>query len=250
MEVKKRPINNSLASILTVPLLLMFGGSGCAGGGGGDDGVDCEECLGETGEDKLYMCGCDINEDDVYCNPNTAFGTYNEEQTCWLAALCLSPEAADEECADSCAAWDLQIDVNRGYNHSVGEIACSIYDPEGGCTGWAPSSNISYSAGTYYVDDTWLASTAATPAPLWTCDDAYIEFVAGGFDVHDASSGEALYQLGLRNGDVIQSINGLSLSTYTDAMLAWAYLYWSGTTSYALTITRNSVPMTLYYVIS
>ena len=74
--------------------------------------------------------------------------------------------------------------------------------------------------------------------------------MTGGFDVHDASSGEALYELGLRNGDVIQSVNGISLTTYTDAMLAWAYLYWSGTTSYALDIERNLSSMTLYYVIS
>lgn len=197
------------------------------------------------------MCGCDINQDGVYCDPFTLIGgAIYENLLCPSNPECISPDDIDGSCADYCELQDAN-DTVTGFDYQVGVVACANYEDVGGCTSWAPSSNISYSGGTYYVDDTWLANTAATPAPLWTCDDAYVDVVAaGGFDVHNASSGEALYELGLRNGDVILSVNGLSLDSYTDAMIAWTYLYWSGTTSYALGIERSSSSMTLYYVIS
>lgn len=63
----------------------------------------CEECLGETGE-ELHTCGCDINEDQTYCDPNATFGTITEEQFCWLLPICFEPEDADNECLNTCAA--------------------------------------------------------------------------------------------------------------------------------------------------
>jgi hypothetical protein len=164
-------------------------------------------------------------------------------------AQCLSPDDAADACLDHCASQDGAWDATPGFGWEPQEFACAISEPEGSCTSWAPSSNITHASGTYYVDDTWIASTAADPAPLWTCDDAYVAAVAGGFQVGGASPGEALYELGLRNGDLIMSVNGFSLATYSGAMLAWGYLYWSGTTSYTLNINRSSVNMSLSYII-
>jgi hypothetical protein len=69
--MNNRATNNSLASVLSIPLVLMFGSSGCFyEDAGSDDSVSCEECLdSETGENKIYGCACDLDEDSSFCNP-------------------------------------------------------------------------------------------------------------------------------------------------------------------------------------
>jgi hypothetical protein len=105
--------------------------------------------------------------------------------------------------------------------------------------------------GVRYVGGTWLAGIVANPAPLWTCDDAYFAGnVGAGFTVTNASSGEFLYELGLQNGDRPLGVNGYGLNSWTQALVAMGRLYFSGTTSYTLTVKRGVNNVIFSYVIT
>jgi len=103
--------------------------------------------------------------------------------------------------------------------------------------------------GVYEVDETWFADVVSDPEPLWGCDDAIIDPVGvGKFEIAQASTGEALYELGLRNDDVLVTLNGKPLGTFDEAFEAFA-LHLNDTTSYTLIVTRSGNTTTLKYKI-
>ena len=114
------------------------------------------------------------------------------------------------------------------------------------CTGWNPSSKVSYVGGVYRVDATWFATLVANTDPLWGCDDAtLVPHSSGtGFEIQGASTGEFLYLIGLRNGDRPLTLNGKSLSSFADGYEAFE-LYLEGVTSYTLQVTRGTSTVTL-----
>lgn len=196
-------------------------------------------------ENHVYTCSCDINADEVYCDPFLALdGGDSEANTCVVD--CAPEEDVDSACFDHCEL----LNVDDGlFAYDYQRIACSNTPPSlGSCGSWSPSSNISLSAGTYEVGGTWLAGVAAAPRPLWACDDAYFEGLSGGyFKVKAASSGEFLYELGLRTNDIPQTINGWTLETWNDAVIAFSVLYLSGEDNYVLIVSRGGGTTTLYY---
>lgn len=96
----------------------------------------------------------------------------------------------------------------------------------------------------------FVAGLVSAPDPLWGCDDATVLLEAGGFQIAGANSGELLYELGLRNGDIIKSINNVDLDSYADVGYAFSELWSNGVTSYTLGIERNSTPMELNYYVA
>jgi len=106
--------------------------------------------------------------------------------------------------------------------------------------------------GVYEVDKTWFADVVSDPEPLWGCDDAIIDPVGmSEFEIARASAGEALYELGLRNDDVLVSLNGKPLGTFDEAFEAFEAfaLHLNDTTSYTLIVTRSGNTTTLKYKI-
>lgn len=58
-----------------------------------------------------------------------------------------------------------------------------------------------------------------------------------------------LYELGLRNGDIPRTINGMGLDNYWEAITAFVELYLQGETSYALVVERSGSNVTLVYTL-
>ena len=102
------------------------------------------------------------------------------------------------------------------------------------------------------MDDAWLQSVVDNPAPLWTCDDAYLNpRSTTGFTVNSASTGEMLYVLGLRNGDIPLTLNGMELDNYWEGMSAFLKLWvYDGATSYHLTVKRGTSTLNFYYSVT
>jgi hypothetical protein len=115
-----------------------------------------------------------------------------------------------------------------------------------GCSGWNPASKITKVGSTYNVDKVWLATVIANSDPLWGCDDATVAPLPdhSGFQVVGASAGEALYLLGLRNGDRPLTLNGKPLTCFADGYKAYE-LWLEGVTAYALRVTRGTTTITI-----
>lgn len=101
----------------------------------------------------------------------------------------------------------------------------------------------------YHVNGEWLEDVINNPKPLWGCDEALIlPNAVGEFRIESPSSGEALYELGLRDGDIPVSLNGYPLGDFTEAFEAFVP-FLNGETEFTLTIRRSESPFTLYYVV-
>jgi type II secretory pathway component PulC len=71
--------------------------------------------------------------------------------------------------------------------------------------------------------------------------------ITGGYEISGTSAGEFLYELGLRNGDIPESINTMPLETAQDTIDAFIDLYLEGETEFGLDVLRSSSTSTLYY---
>jgi hypothetical protein len=217
----------SQGSPLAVLATLLAAGAGGAGGCKIDDGGGTE-AGGDTG---APTCACAAGEIFGDCVCQTGL---NRRQ-CW------SGDGA-------CNSWCVE-QTGLGSNNLNGMVCYD--DPDsGGCSGWNPTAAVRLVGGVRKIDDVWLANLVNTPAPLYTCDDAILnDLSTGKFKVELANSGEFLYQLGLRNNDVPQSLNGMPLVSVYDGMDAFQALYNGGVTSYTLVVKRGTSNITLYYLI-
>lgn len=68
------------------------------------------------------------------------------------------------------------------------------------------------------MDATFITDILGTPAGLLNCEDVSAKQVSLGIELHGLDSGETLYELGLRSGDILLELNALSMETYTDAV--------------------------------
>jgi hypothetical protein len=169
---------------------------------------------------------------------------------CGDAAMSPGPSKckADEVAADSaCADW---CNAGPGGGGDAEPVSCASNPDSGSCSGWNPASHITLSGGKRYIDDAWISGIYHNPAPIWTCDDLYLTAQPApgyGFKVNAANSGELLYELGLRNGDVPLSINGKTLKNYKQAQAAFSTLFLAGVTSYNLQVKRGTSTITLLF---
>ncbi len=163
----------------------------------------------------------------------------DEEYLCW---------EDQQDCEDHCEAQQ------DGAGNPLAmveymELACSSNSASGGCSGWLPSREVDLVSGTYEIDETFAENLAFdSSAPLWSCDDAKLISIAGGFEVANASSGELLYEVGLRNGDKVQSINGQSVTTWSGAEKVFKS-FLGGTSTFNVTLTRGSSTVNLTWTL-
>lgn len=115
------------------------------------------------------------------------------------------------------------------------------------CNAWDPGDSISGSGYAYSIDYGFAYNLWTDAAALLQCDTATVDYYQGtGFKVESASSGDFLYLIGLRNGDILVEVNGYSLATPADAALAYADLWLDqGEQYYKMELERNSSPITL-----
>ena len=126
---------------------------------------------------------------------------------------------------------------------------CSSASAVGGCSDWKPSGDVDLVSGVYEINETFAEDLAFdSSAPLWSCDDAELISIPGGFEVADANRGELLYEVGLRNGDKVQSINGQDVTTWVGADKA-AKSFLAGTTRFTVTVTRGTSTVTLTWTL-
>ena len=76
---------------------------------------------------------------------------------------------------------------------------------------------------------------------------ALVDGKPSGFQLSAIRRGSVFARLGLRDGDVVQSVNGLDVSTPATAMLAFVTL--RNATHFAVRIVRHGEPQTLDYSI-
>ena len=140
--------------------------------------------------------------------------------------------------------------ITTGQPSSFTPVACANAPDSGGCSGWNPTAAVRLVSTKRKIDDVWLASLVNNPAPLWTCDNAILDDLpTGKFKVLQADAGELLYQLGLRNNDIPQTLNNMPLISAQDGFDAFNSLYLQGETIYTLKVKRGVSTVTLNYVI-
>jgi len=134
------------------------------------------------------------------------------------------------------------------------ELICIDDDPTTGssynCSAWDPDAKIGLLSGIYYVDAYLVTDLMNDSAPLVECDDVTVEAIPNGpgFEIAGASTGEALYELGLRSGDIPLYLNSYPLDTHGDAWDAFIELWVNESESmYELVILRGTSVVTLNY---
>lgn len=231
--------------LLVCPLAILGVGSGCGSegsndslgdetGGGQEPETEDNPCCEDPG-DSSWWCGCYVEvRKDVW-----QWQTYGEPQ------LCVSESQAATYCASVCSP------VPSALEWRLTDIWCVYpWDPATpNCTYWDPANEVNYSGGTHYMDYGFVASLVSDPEPVMYCDNALVlkRDSADGFKVANADSGELLYEIGLRDDDIIVSINGMPLDNYDDVVDAVNALWYGGETSYTLELERNSATVYLQY---
>ncbi|MEX1369141.1 MAG: hypothetical protein AB1Z98_38795 [Nannocystaceae bacterium] len=177
-----------------------------------------------------------------YPCPNCSDSTPDD----WCANTACKLDDPNDETFDSYQLLSVPICYYGPSDDGVDETSTSA------CGSWDPESAVTYTSGVFYVVGDFVEEVIDDPTPLITCDDARFDESSSpqGFEVQDSDLGEFLYALGLRNGDVLVSINSLSLETYTDVLDTLAMLYLTqGETSLSLRLLRGSSYITLDYEI-
>ena len=158
-------------------------------------------------------------------------------------------EDAYTECANTCGDLAVMGAIDNRIS-PMAPIPCTSNPASITCGGWNPATEITYNTGAdrYEMDWSFIAGLVADPEPLWACDDSFFDTGGGYFVVADADSGEMLYELGLRDGDKIVSLNDISISDYNDVALLFGELW--GETSFTLEVLRGANTIELDYVLS
>jgi len=184
--------------------------------------TDCGDCVSPG---TLYKCTCSNNDPGP--------------------SRCMNdPGAAQTECSK----WCRQNGGGQGGDATL--WPCSLNRDSGTCSSWNPAGEVTFSNGTRFVDAAYIESVYYNPAPLWSCDDLHLTGQPGpayGFKVNNASAGELLYVLGLRNGDIPLTINGMPLTNYADGQAAFNTLFLGGVTTYTLVVSRGGTTVNLHY---
>ena len=121
--------------------------------------------------------------------------------------------------------------------------------PLTGCGLWEPSAAITRSGPIHLVDVGLVTGLLADAAPLVECDDArLLSLQAGGYEVHNADPGELLHELGLRDRDIPQTLNGHSLADAGEVVVALGQLWFvEHESEYDLVVLREGRAVTLLY---
>jgi hypothetical protein len=127
-------------------------------------------------------------------------------------------------------------------------IACDASMAAANCTGWSPNRQVHPKrANEWDVERDLIKALVADPSQVVGCDDARVKRFGGFYRVTSVDSDDLLGRLGLMNDDVIQSINGYSMSGPSAVALAFFNL-WPDTRVFTVTVLRSGVgTLTLTY---
>jgi hypothetical protein len=238
-------LTHSLTHWAILTVVLFATGPGC----GKDESLEDDDEAGDTGEPELpdnASCLCNFPSESSYPCVCTYTGSGVSFDNGFYCAQ--GQNSATSLCDAHCESLAFNPD-----GAAEPELPCDEQASAMSCTGWDPGSSITYLTGSdlYVIDWGFAVSLYADSEALIGCDDATILLGENGFEVAQANSGELLYELGLRNGDILVSINNLDLDTFADANAALVDLWLEqGEVSYTLEIERNSSPMELDYYIA
>jgi len=179
-----------------------------------------------------YLCECLINNVWVYAA--MVDGTVGQaEASCFTACTDLNP------------LWN---------DYKLTPVACvgDVVSPD--CSAWVPAAAVGDdpTSDAYQVDYAFVSALIADPEPLWACDNATVSLASGGggYEVANADRGELLHELGLRNGDVVTSLNGHKFSSATAVAIAFSDLWSGGEISFELQLRRNDTTLELHYLLA
>lgn len=230
---------------IVLPAMLAIGcgkdnDSGTSSGGGTSGGPSgppsCDDCDGSILGGGHYTCLCDGDGDNnVNCNSTNDF---------CLPFCALSDAAAGISCQNMCQIPGLPPGMSE-----TQKTACQHYDPEGSCGSWSPGRSVRLDNGVHLVDQVFLEDLMDDPAPLWTCDDGIIEPLSSGpgFEIQNTSPGEFLYVMGLRNGDIPLTLDGLPLGNYEEVIAAYKTIHFWEATQFTLRVQRPTGIVSLEY---
>lgn len=211
--------------------------------GGGDDGPMCQNC--NSCPNDLWACTCEV-----------APGQFEERGCAGCYPGLLGEATADADCEAACDLLSLpHMPVNESElvceNFGLDETGEGLGDP---CSSWDPGSEVTLINRVWHMDKAFVdsivdGSLSNPSSPLVACDSARVEVHASGtvFKITNAATTDLLYKLGLRNNDIPLDINNMPLTSYHEALAAFAQLYMSGETEYALKVQRGSNMITLDY---
>lgn len=116
------------------------------------------------------------------------------------------------------------------------------------CTGWDPENEVTYANSVYSMDYGFAYDLSLDIRPIWGCDGISISHVTDGWEISGADDGDLLYELGLRDGDILVELNGYPIDTEVTAAYAYFILWlWGAETEYELTIIRDEGHLALDY---
>jgi hypothetical protein len=189
-------------------------GSGCNSGG------NCAEA------------DCQIGEQLYSCKPSTGLKQYS----------CLGGEAAAN-------SWCQGIAGKNAVHIPCDEYGDGGTDETGGAPSyWDPSANVTYdpASGHYLVDESFVDLLKGNTGLLLN-DSARVALspTGGYFVLESVAQGDLADVMGLQSGDVLISVNRYGLQNLDAIVDAWYAL--ENSSSFQLTISRNSQTMHLHY---
>jgi len=219
-----------------------------------DVDLKCEEppvVLCPQPSEVALVCGSCQDEFimEWHCKP-----VNNEE--IWIKYSCAGDDGMQDFLHEKCAS-DLGMTITEA-NYTVfftETVECPDFpdEPTGGeplvdCEDWYMSWTTTYAGGVTYIDDGDVAALVDDSTPLFMCDDGRFQALsAGGFEVQSAKFGHIFYALGLRDGDIPLSLNGLPLESFSDVVDALIQLWYTEEeTDYELEVQRPLAVVTLY----
>lgn len=234
------------STVLMMVLGAAFVAASCSETGGSSCGVTSEQACKKCDSDNVHMCHLtgvtrficsDELDAQVACEAE-----YGDDVLGANSEFCGSDTGLPDPTGDG-----ESLDTTEG-------------DP---CSEWDPQGNIDFdtSSNEYVVQGPWLDKLIADPRPLMDCDDAELNFHQDqsvvGLEVSKANAGEALYELGLRNKEVITGINGMPVSSIAQLFAVMDNTYGQGVTQYTVEVKckpgsqcNGTYPKTIDYMLS
>jgi hypothetical protein len=240
------PIPGAKQLLTTFFTFTLAFGSGCTDDSKDEVGDSGDRGTSTSGEDtddpppelcKDSCRDCEALKKDAYaCNPRDE----NDESVEFQCIVCEDdPSDANNNCASAATAAIL----SYAYMGDPNLIACSHLAART-CAGWDPNAAVTeYRDGTAFdVDADFVKQIIADPSQLADCDLARVERRHDVYQIVNASDGDFLYEIGLRSGDVIRSINGYAMTGPSAAIVAFYHLWPQiSSTSISIEVSRPAV---------
>jgi hypothetical protein len=237
----RRSTLNRLLLALTLALPLACGDDGITKGPTTSSGDEVGE-TGETGGDRpdeVCKSSCqecaNLMKDAYACMP---FDESEEPLADFECIVCDNdgPGTAALTCETQA---NLQSVIYATMEAQI--VACDDSMVAAKCTGWSPNRQIHpRGANQWDVERDFIEALVADPSQLVGCDDARVKSFFGSYRLTSVDSDDLLGRLGLMNDDVIQSINGYSMSGPSAVALAFFNL-WPDTRVFTVTVLRPGV---------